>query len=62
MERTMTSIRLLSAKDLAQILGNRGIAYRLLNRSDFPVVQIGGRKLVREDRFIEWLEKQEKEV
>ena len=62
MERTLTSIRLLTARDLAQILGSRPMAYRLLNREDFPYIIIGKRKLVREDRFMDWLEKQEKEI
>ncbi len=59
MERTQMSVKLLSAKELTQVVGNRSLAYRLLNMQGFPTIKLGGRKLVREDSLNDWLKKQE---
>lgn len=47
---------LLSAKDIQSIGLSRSMAYQLLNRSDVPIVAIGGRKFLNRDRFFEWLD------
>ena len=48
---------LLSAKDLQTMGVGRGMAYSLLNRSDMPVVIIGGRKFMHKGLFMKWLER-----
>jgi len=49
----------LNAKDLESVLAiSRGLVYELFKRPDFPVMEIGGRKLVLKDKFISWLNKQ----
>lgn len=48
----------MSAKDLQALGFSRSLSYGLLNRSDVPVIVIGGRKFVQRDRFFEWLDKQ----
>lgn len=53
------SVRMLTAKDLAEILGNLGLAYRLFNTQGFPCIRLGKRVLVREDSFYKWLEDNE---
>ncbi len=40
---------------IESIFGSRTAAYRLMNREDFPVIQIGRRKYVNRDGFFEWL-------
>jgi predicted DNA-binding transcriptional regulator AlpA len=48
----------LNATDIAEILGlSRAGAYNLLNSKGFPTLQIGSRKLVPKQRFIEWMNK-----
>lgn len=48
---------LLNAEDIKRILGiSRAYAYCLLNSGAFPVITIGSRKLVRKDRFFNWLD------
>lgn len=48
---------LLNAEDIKRILGiSRAYAYYLLNSGAFPVITIGSRKLVRKDRFFNWLD------
>lgn len=49
---------LLSAKDLVNMGITRYMAYRILNREDVPVIQIGDRKLIQRDDFFAWLESQ----
>ncbi len=49
---------LLSAKDIQSIGLSRSMAYQLLNRSDVPVVAIGGRKFINRDKFFEWIDNQ----
>ena len=49
---------LLSAKDIQSIGLSRSMAYQLMNRSDVPVVTIGGRKFINRDRFFEWIDNQ----
>jgi len=51
--------KMLSAKDLTEIVGSRTLAYRLLNTNGFPTVRLGKRLLVREDRLEEWLQENE---
>ncbi len=53
--------KMLCAVDLMSMGFSRAIAYQLLNRSDFPTVQIGRRKFVRYDRLMEWLNSHENE-
>ena len=51
---------LLGANDLIRILGlSRTNIYYLLRADNFPTITIGKRKMVRKDKFIEWLDKQE---
>ena len=48
-----------SANDLRRITGMSHVTiYRLLNRSDVPVVKIGNRKFVNAKLFERWLEQQ----
>lgn len=35
---------------------SRAAAYQLFHRSDFPVIVLGNRRLVRKEKFIEWLD------
>ena len=49
----------MDAKQLAQVLHlSRAGAYNLLNRTDFPTLRIGGRKLVMKNDLITWLKSQ----
>ena len=51
---------ILSANDLIHILGlSRTNIYYLLRAQNFPTITIGKRKLVRKDKFLEWLRNQE---
>jgi excisionase family DNA binding protein len=59
MEMRETKVKMLSAKELAAILGSRPLAYRLLNTQGFPVVRLGKRLLVREDSLDAWLKENE---
>ena len=53
----------LTAEDVASVLGiSRANAYRIMRRTDFPVLQIGSRLLVNKTKFIEWMEEQERPV
>ena len=48
----------LNATDVAETLGlSRAGAYNLLASKGFPTLQIGSRKIVPKERFIEWLNK-----
>ena len=55
MERLVSVVKMLSAKDLTLVVGSRALAYRLLNTQGFPTITLGGRKLVREDSLNDWL-------
>lgn len=57
---SMETVReLLSAEDVRKVTGlSRASAYALLNRTDLPVVRIGGRKFMHKDLFLEWLKEQ----
>ena len=48
----------LRAEDIAQLLGiSRSMAYELMHRSDFPLIELGGRCLTtRSQDFIRWLD------
>lgn len=62
MNNQITTIpEIFSVKDVQEILkiSKTGV-YNLFNRSDFPAIQIGGRKLVAKEDFFAWLEKQKK--
>ena len=53
----------LTAEDVASVLGiSRANAYRIMRRTDFPVLQIGSRLLVNKTKFIEWMEEQERPI
>ena len=46
----------LTAEQLASVLQiSKSGAYALLNRSDFPTLRIGGRKMVMKRDLLEWL-------
>ena len=46
----------MDAKQIAQALQiSKAGAYNLLNRTDFPTLRIGGRKLVMKSELILWL-------
>ena len=49
----------LSVTETAEALGlSRPSVYRLLQREDFPVFQVGGRRLVSRRGLEEWIDKQ----
>ncbi len=49
----------LRAEDVASVLGiSRSSAYELLRRHDFPVLEIGRRKIVPRDAFRAWLDRE----
>lgn len=53
----------LNAKDVASILGiSRANAYFLFHADGFPTVRIGKRMLVCKDKFLKWLDGQQKNV
>ena len=46
----------MTAEQLASALQiSKSGAYALLNRSDFPTLRIGGRKMVMKKELLEWL-------
>ena len=46
----------ITAEQLASALQiSKSGAYALLNRSDFPTLRIGGRKMVMKKELLEWL-------
>ena len=48
----------ITAEQLASALQiSKSGAYNLLNRSDFPTLRIGGRKMVLKTNLLEWLRK-----
>jgi len=47
----------LDAEDIAALLGiSRSASYQLMHHSDFPLIRIGSRMLVRTDRFLKWVD------
>lgn len=57
---TNSNRQTLAAPDIADYLGiSRSGAYNLLHAVDFPSFRIGGRVLVTQKAFEQWLEKQE---
>ena len=51
---------MLTAKDLQNFGFSRSMAYAFLNREDVPVIRIGKRKFIRKEKFLAWLEEQER--
>ena len=51
--------KLLSAKELTEVVGSRALAYKLFNTKGFPTVRLGKRVLVREDSLEAWLKENE---
>ena len=50
---------MLNAGQIAALLGiSRAGAYQLLNRTDFPTLHIGKRKLAPKDKLIAWIDAQ----
>ena len=46
----------LSATDISKYLGiSKANSYQLMNRSDFPTLKLGKRKLVPKDKFLIWV-------
>lgn len=58
MESTIDGKTVLSASDIQKMGFCRSMAYHLLNRSDMPVVVIGGRKFLHRQLFEDWLRAQ----
>lgn len=58
-EKNMTP-EMLTAADLQKFGFTRSMAYALLNRADIPVITIGSRKFIRREKFMEWIETQER--
>lgn len=60
MKETKSADKLaLNVTDVAAVLGiSRPKAYELMRREDFPVVQLGSRKIVPRSKLEEWLEAQ----
>ncbi len=51
---------MLTAEDLQKFGFSRSMAYAFLNREDVPVIRIGKRKFIRKEKFLAWLDEQEK--
>ena len=51
---------MLTAEDLQNFGFSRSMAYAFLNREDVPVIRIGKRKFIRKEKFLAWLEEQER--
>ncbi len=50
----------LDANKIVRVLGlSRSSVYEMLRADTFPVIIIGGRKLVRKEKLFAWLDKQE---
>ena len=53
----------LTAEQLASALQlSKSGAYNLLNRSDFPTLRVGGRKMVLKTDLLEWLRKRTNKI
>ena len=48
----------LSARDIQKMGFSRSMSYRFLNMADLPTFEVGGRKFMHRDMFMEWLGKQ----
>ncbi|MDE6746774.1 MAG: hypothetical protein K2J72_09065 [Oscillospiraceae bacterium] len=59
-ERKNEFPEMLTAEDLQNFGFTRSMAYAFLNREDVPVIRIGKRKFIRNEKFYEWLEEQER--
>ena len=54
---------MLSVHDVAEVLGiSKSSAYVLAKEKGFPTLKIGARVVVPRDRFIEWINKNGKEI
>ena len=51
---------MLTAEDLQNFGFSRSMEYAFLNREDVPVIRIGKRKFIRKEKFLAWLEEQER--
>lgn len=50
----------LDANEIVKVLGlSRSSVYEMLRADTFPVIIIGGRKLVRKEKLFDWLDEQE---
>jgi len=53
----------MNAKDIKNFLGvSETKAYELMRQTDFPTLIIGGRRLVKTEDFMVWLDKQKQVV
>lgn len=49
----------LDANEIVKVLGlSRSSVYEMLRADTFPVIIIGGRKLVRKEKLFDWLDEQ----
>lgn len=54
---------IMSAKDIKEYLGiSLSLVYTMFNDPTFPTLKIGGRKLVKSDDFLNWLDSQKEVV
>ena len=51
---------MLSANEIRTMGFTRNMAYSILDREDVPVIRIGKRKFIRKEKFLAWLEEQER--
>ena len=49
---------LLNVQDLQALGLSRTMSYRLMHKSDMPVIRLGDRLFMHKDRFFQWLEEQ----
>ena len=50
----------LDANEIVKVLGlSRSSVYEMLRADSFPAIKIGGKKLVRKEKFFAWLDEQE---
>lgn len=59
-EDLKTTPEILSAKDFQEMGFSRSMSYALFNRDDIPVIRIGKRKFIRQEKFLDWLAEQER--
>lgn len=59
-EDLKTTPEILSAKDFQGMGFSRSMSYALFNRDDIPVIRIGKRKFIRQEKFLDWLAEQER--
>lgn len=54
---------ILNVKQLSQLLGiSVSGAYQLINRPDFPRINVGGRKMVAKQDLLEWMRRNTNEI